>query len=278
MKAGSPRGWPYSVNSSPEPLPTSAWLHTSRLLMPMNPPSTTPSPDTIIEAPAVLEWVGSHLVSGEGGEEISTLDDWLKDNDMSPMSARRLYLVIGELGNPYRLADIGISGMPIIPVRMDGICRTWTDVLDNRELHPGIHHVMLARTSGWWERTQLAFPDKDQSRALTTWLNNGSSTVWQQKRLAEGSIRISPAEDLFTPTPNQLEWDGKQEWVEAPSPQPNGAKINLADIIVPLFTRQGIYDHRGRIARCSHHLQRPFHHDIFRRGSAKAWDQAIDTL
>ena len=51
-----------------------------------------------------------------------------------------------SLANPYRLADINAPTMPIIPVRIENICRTWADNLDARDVNPGVHHVTIVRS------------------------------------------------------------------------------------------------------------------------------------
>ena len=229
-----------------------------------------------ISAADLLAWVGGLTVIDEEGPA-SDLNAWLTANNATAIAERRLFLVVGELANPYRLADIGITGMPIIPVRIDGLTRTWIDALDSREVQPGVHHVTLARTEGWWERTLLALPDTGQMRKMTAWLNAGSTTDWRWCRLAEGSIHITPDENLQAPTQDMLVWDGDVERVEEAAPKPLGPALNLSEVTVPLFTRQGIYDHRGRIARCVHFPQRKFHHDLYRRGSAKPWNSVIST-
>ena len=229
-----------------------------------------------ISAADLLAWVGGLTVIDEEGPA-SDLNAWLTANNATAIAERRLFLVVGELANPYRLADIGITGMPIIPVRIDGLTRTWIDSLDSREVQPGVHHVTLARTEGWWERTLLALPDTGQMRKMTAWLNAGSTTDWRWCRLAEGSIHITPDENLQAPTQDMLVWDGDSERVEDAAPKPLGPALNLSEVTVPLFTRQGIYDHRGRIARCVHFPQRKFHHDLYRRGSAKPWNSVIST-
>ena len=72
-----------------------------------------------------------------------------------------------------------------------------------------------------------------------------------------------------------IQWDGEEEWVEETPPPISGPKIDLQDITVFLFTRQGVYNHRGRLARCVHYPQRTFHNDLYRRGSAMPWEETI---
>ena len=279
MKPGSPRAWMYSPNASPEPLPKVAWLHNMSTIFPISTDEdfTIGDANKEIDRERVTEWVGSHTIIGKKGENLGSIDEWLSNNSKTAMSERMMLIVPGELGNPYRLADIGITDLPIIPIRMDGICRTYTDVMDGREIQPGVHHITLARSKGWWEKTQLAFPDKNQARKMSEWINNGRGTNWLWQTLDEGIISIGNDLELESPSREMLEWDGEEEWIEKAAPSISGPLINLNDITVFLHTRQGIYNHRGRIARCVHYPQRAFHLELYRRGSATQWDAAINT-
>jgi len=274
MKVSNARGWPLSVGSSPETLPTTAWMQSKRTVHPME--TDRRLSGDVVGSNEILEWINSHSVIDENDVTVS-VQHFLEQNNATPMAERRLFLVAGELGNPYRLSDIGIAMMPVIPIRLDGICRTWIDTMDSREVQPGVHHVTLARTDGWWERTLLALPDIKQMRKMTDWLNDGSQTAWRWCKLAEGGFSISQNETLQPPTTDQLLWDGELERVEDDPPSKTGPNLILEEVNVPLYTRQGIYDHRGRIARCVHYPQRRFHNDVYRRGSAKSWDDVIST-
>ena len=183
MKPGSPRAWMYSPNASPEPLPKVAWLHNMSSIFPISTDKdfTIGDANKEIDRERVTKWVGSHTIIGKKGESLGSIDEWLSNNSKTPMSERMMLIVPGELGNPYRLADIGITDLPIIPIRMDGICRTYTDVMDGREIQPGVHHITLARSKGWWEKTQLAFPDKNQARKMSEWINNGRGIQRRRK-------------------------------------------------------------------------------------------------
>lgn len=277
MKPVSPRTWVYSPNASPEPLPKLAWLHNLSSIYPLTAPSPLPVDpnNSVIPKNELLSWVGEHKIIGKDGESIDSINQWLKDNSKTPMVDRMILLIPGELGNPYRLADIGISDLPIIPIRMDGICRTYTDVMDGREIQPGVHHITLARSKGWWENTQLAFPDKNQARKMSEWLNDGKGTNWRWLTLSEGEISIVQNLEIIPPSKEMIQWDGEEEWVEETPPPISGPKIDLQDITVFLFTRQGVYNHRGRLARCVHYPQRTFHNDLYRRGSAMPWEETI---
>jgi hypothetical protein len=75
-----------------------------------------------------------------------------------------------------------------------------------------------------------------------------------------------------------MEWDGEIESVSAAPPPLSGPKLSWSDVKVILFTRQGCYDNRGKLARCVHIKQRQFHDDMFRRGSAKVWNNILDLV
>ena len=45
--------------------------------------------------------------------------------------------------------------MPIFIARLENLCRTYSDGLDSRMIQPGIHHITLARSEGWWEKTHI---------------------------------------------------------------------------------------------------------------------------
>ena len=147
MKVSNARGWPLSVGSSPETLPTTAWMQSKRTVHPME--TDRRLSGDVVGSNEILEWVNSHSLIDENDVTVS-IQHFLEQNGATPMAERRLFLVAGELGNPYRLSDIGIAMMPVIPIRLDGICRTWIDTMDSREVQPGVHHVTLARTDGWW--------------------------------------------------------------------------------------------------------------------------------
>ena len=72
-----------------------------------------------------------------------SVDVLLGQEGVVPMAERRPILLLGELANPRRLTDIHAGPLPIINVRIDDFCRTWTDTLDSRMMNPGVHHVTL---------------------------------------------------------------------------------------------------------------------------------------
>ena len=273
MQGSSPRAWPWSAASSPEPFPEVAWVQSMQMMhgIELNEEIKDLSEISIEE---LVNWMVECKVYLKDGE--IKLGEWLSVNEKSAMEERTPFLLCGELANPYRLVDLGISGMPIIPIRMDGICRVWTDVIDGREVRPGIHHVTLARTKGWWEGTWVGFADKEQARIMTEWLNDGRGTAWRWAKLAEGEISIQFGDAISTPEPAQISWDGEIESVLIEAPPRTGPVIERSGVKAILFTKQGCYDNRGKLARCAHIKQRQFHDEMFRRGSAGIWNEIID--
>ena len=273
MQNSSPRAWPWSAASSPEPYPEQAWVQSLRMMHGIVLDEGIKN-KTEVTMDEILNWMAESKVILENEE--MKLEEWFSANGKSPVAERTPFLLCGELANPYRLVDLGISGMPIFPVRMDGICRVWTDVIDGREVQPGIHHVTLARTTGWWETTWIGLADKEQARVMTEWLNGGRGTAWRWARLAEGELSIHFGEVLFSPQYDQVSWDGEKESVLIEAPPRTGPVIEKSGVRAILFTKQGCYDNRGKLARCVHFKQRQFHDEMFRRGSAGIWNEIID--
>ena len=273
MKISSPRAWSWSAASSPEPYPEHAWLQTLSKIYPLIIDDSIRNESDLTQE-ELLDWLSNCNILTEDGE--IQLAKWLDENQKNPIEERIPFILCGELGNPHRLVDLGISGMPMVPIRMDGICRVWTDVIDGREVSPGIHHVTLARTEGWWESSWLGFASKDEARKMTEWLNDGIGTNWRWATLAEGKISIHLGDKLLPPSENLMSWDGKTERVEQNAPELTGPKLEIAGLKAILFTRQGCYDNRGKLARCAHIRQRQFHDSMFRRGSSKQWNDIID--
>ena len=220
-----------------------------------------------IDLAGLKEYVGNFTL--ENGQKVSQAID---------LEKRRPLLIAGELANPYRLCDIMAPDMPIIPVRLEGLCRTWADNLDARDIQPGIHHVTLARSPGWWERSFLTLLELPDMKKLVAWLDGANANTWLPKRLAEGVIRLESDMELMTPNLDDISWDGIDEKVTVEIPAPNGPELDLSTIIVPINTRTGCYNSRGRVIRCVHYPQTEFHEKLFRRGSSFKWDQILDFL
>lgn len=262
-----PRMWPYEPSNSPLPLPPQPLVFTQHHLHWVNAERFDAESMTSDELKEnVGKWKTTSGIS---------IDALLQQEGVSSMDERRLILLTGELANPCRLADIDAGPLPIINVRIDDICRTWTDTLDPRMMNPGVHHVTVARTLGWWEGTHLGFATMPQVRKLMEYLGDGSRGKWKPGKLAEGRLHVLHDTTLAAPTIDDLQWDGESEHVEIERPAFDGPELPLGEIFTPLHTRQGCYNHRGRLARCVHHLHRGFHNNIYRRGSARQWDDVV---
>ena len=266
MVSGSPRQWTLTIGSSPGPLPHVAWW------MGLGSMATLVAPSGHVpEADALLEWLGGHTI-GEAGE---TVDATLAGHGAAPLVERTPVLMLGELGNPNRLADIMLDRVPFWPARLDALARIWTDRMDARDVQPGVHHVTLGRTSGWWELTQIAWLDRDQARLCVRWLSDRSTGSWRAVRLGEGEVSLHVGDQLLPPPLDALLWDGTSERIEADAPERTGPLLDRDAVVALVHTRVGAYDHRGRLARCVHHDQRTFHDELYRRGSAHRWDDIL---
>ena len=265
MGSPSPRLWQYSQTNSPLPLPDGPMLFSSRELRPLIAPEM-PESETL-DLDGLKEWIGNHKT--EDGESLGEIID---------LSNKRPLLLAGELANPYRLADIMAPDLPLIPIRLEGLCRTWSDSLDSREVQPGVHHVTIASSPGWWEKSHLTLIDIQEMKTLVKWLDGLIPGAWRPIRSAEGVIRLENDAQIGYPSVEQMSWDGVEERVEVETPPANGPALDLATIIIPIHTKYGCYDSRGKIIRCAHMPQRTFHDEVFRRGSSKKWDTLIKTL
>ncbi len=269
MRDGSPRLWPYSPSNSPIALPDRAILSSNQEVI------------TLLNKAASAESSGTLTAKGltsylaDFGTETDSIDALLDAQNAPSMSQRRPILLLGELANPYRLQDINIGPLPIFPVRLEGVCKTWADGLDTREAYPGVHHVTLARTPGWWEHSHLGMATVDQMKAMMSWLENGVRGSWRPVKLGEGCVRLDNQSEIAPPSKADISWDGTVERVELPMPEPTGPMLDLSTLMVPVHTRQGCYNNRGRLARCAHINQREFHDNLFRKGSSHRWNEIL---
>ncbi len=261
----SPRLWPNPPGNSPLPLPAGPSFFSRNDFVSISPPQFPNSESIGLEELRV--YVGNH-----------TFEDGSKVSDVIELDNRRPLLIAGELANPYRLSDLMAPDMPIIPVRLEDICRTWADNLDGRDIQPGIHHVTIVRSPGWWERSFITLLELPDMKKMVQWLDGGNSNTWAPKRLAEGKIRLETDMELMPPGFEQISWDGVAEKVEVEMPPPNGPEMDLSTIMVPINTRSGCYNSRGRVNRCVHYLQTDFHEKMFRRGSSFKWSDTLDFL
>ncbi len=261
----SPRLWPNPPGNSPLPLPAGPMFFSGRELSELTFPPM-PTQDKI-DLAGLKEYVGNFTL--ENGQKVSQVID---------LEKRRPLLISGELANPYRLCDIMAPDLPIIPVRLEGVCRTWADNLDPRDIQPGIHHVTLARSPGWWERSFITLLELPDMKKLVAWLDGSSANTWSPKRLAEGIIRLENNMELMSPDLGDISWDGIEEKVTVDIPSPNGPELDLSTIMIPINTRTGCYNSRGRVIRCVHYPQTEFHEKLFRRGSSFKWDQILNFM
>ena len=263
--SSSPRLWPNPPGNSPLPLPSKAIFFSSREISDIQAPKMPEGEQ--IGLSELREFIGEH-----------TFEDGSKVSDQIDVLKCRPLLIAGELANPYRLCDIAAPKMPIIPVRLENICRTWADNLDARDISPGIHHVTIVRSPGWWENTFITLLEPSEMKRIVQWLDGSRANTWAPKRLAEGIIRLESDLELRPPSFEQLSWDGVEEKVIPEMPKANGPALDLATIMVPINTRIGCYNSRGRVNRCSHFAQTEFHENMFRRGSSFKWSDMINCL
>ena len=267
MESSTPRLWPYTPSNSPIALPKESIFFCSSEIIPLQFPSQTSS--EVLAGPSLQAYCSTFT------SESGTVDELLAAHDAPPMQERRPFLLLGELANPYRLQDLGIGPLPIYTVRLSGLCRTYVDALDNREVKPGVIHITLARTAGWWEKSHLALATIDQMKQMVFWLDKGRKGTWKAVKPAEGMLHFE-TQQLMPPTVENITWNGHVESVDVQAPAFNGSQIDLKQVMVPIHTDYGCYDNRGRLARCVHIGQRAFHEDMFRRGSSKKWSDILD--
>ena len=267
MESRTPRLWPYTPSNSPVALPKESVFFCPSEVIPLQFPSQIT--DEVLAGQSLQAYC-SEFTSDSG-----TVDELLAAHEAPPMSERRPFLLLGELANPYRLQDIGIGPLPIYTIRLSGLCRTYADAFDNREVNPGVHHITLARTAGWWEKSHLALATIDQMKQMVTWLDQGRRGTWKPVKPAEGMLHFE-TQPLISPAPENISWNGSFESVDIQAPEFTGPEIDLKQVMVAVHANYGCYDNRGRLARCVHIGQREFHEAMFRRGSSKKWADILD--
>ncbi|MDE0858089.1 MAG: hypothetical protein OSA38_05930 [Candidatus Poseidoniaceae archaeon] len=269
MRDSSPRLWPYAPSNSPVALPEHPLFYSPSALSDLTPPTDAPAGPL---AGADLQSYCSAFTSPDG-----TVDELLAAHDAPPMSERRPFLLLGELANPYRLQDIRMGPLPIFTVRLTDLCRTYADGLDSRDTYPGVHHITVARTHGWWERTHMTMATVEQMKAMITWLDNDRLGTWKPVKPAEGALHFE-FEPIMAPTHDEIVWDGENENIEREAPPVTAPEVVIGQVMVPIHIRHGCYDNRGRLARTAHLPQRQFHQDMFRRGSSMKWNTVLKIL
>jgi len=272
MGESSPRLWPYSSASSPVSLPKNSILFTQNKVIDLA--CTISEKDTTLN----LEGIELQKYLSNYASDSATIEQLLEEHSGSAMSERKPFLLLGELANPYRLQDINIGVLPIFTIRLEELCRTYADALDNRDIIPGVHHVTLARSKGWWELSHIAMATIPQMKAMVAWLDNGQRGRWKPVKPAEGSISLHIGQPFECPSKEMVIYDGVTEDVSQEMPPATGPSIELSKVMVPVHTAYGCYDHRGRLARTAHYQQRDFHENLFRKGSSKRWNDVLEII
>ncbi len=261
--------WQYSPNNSPHPLPKSSFIISNQEILSLNLPQMT-------EHEMAIDSIKEAVANAMVGQE--KLSEHLTNNTAPSMADRKPLLLLGELANPFQLARLGLGIIPVVTVRIRDLCRTYADSLDSRLIQPGIHHITMARSKGWWELTHLSFVTVQQMKSMIQWLGNGASTDWRPVKPNEGEIMLEFDPELRHPTMESMSSQGNIEICNDVEPDQNGPKFDINQVIVPVHTRYGCYDSRGKIIRNYHIGQRDFHSNYFRKGSSMKWQDILTTL
>ena len=261
--------WQYAPNNSPLPLPKTPFVCNDTDLFPL---------DFSLEGSDEISFDSLKQSLALSEVDNTTLEQFLIANSAPLLSERMPILLLGELANPFQLARLRLGSVPVINVRLQNLCRTYSDGLDSRMIRPGIHHVTLARTKGWWETTHLAFVTLPQAKQMIEWLNNRRHGNWRPVKPNEGNLRVENNSTLSPPPFESLEWDGKTEICIADEPAPNGPAIDITQVMVPIYTKNGCYDSRGKLIRCVHVGQIEFHANFFRRVSSKRCQDILEIV
>jgi hypothetical protein len=269
MEKMSASMWQYTPNNSPLPLPKSSFIVSNNEFLSLDLPLIG---EHEISIESIKEAIGNAMV---GQEKVS---QHLTNHAAPAMNDRRPLLLLGELANPFQLARLGLGIIPVVTVRIRDLCRTYADSLDPRMIQPGVHHITMARSKGWWEKTHLGFVTVQQMKTMIQWLGNGGSTDWRPVKPNEGEIMLEFDSELRHPTMESLSMEGNIEICTDVEPDQNGPKFEVSQVIVPVHTRHGCYDSRGKIIRCYHVGQRDFHTNYFRKGSFMKWQDILTTL
>ena len=269
MQPETPNLWPYAPANSPLPLPGGSIVVTNKRIHYLQTGEQNTSVDNVLSVEEIQKYCSS-FTNGE-----LTIDQILNQENAENMDARKPFLLLGELANPFQLNRLNLGPMPIFTVRIENLCRTYCDGIDSRMIQPGIHHVTLARSDGWWEKAHLGMATIEQMKKMVFWLCNGRRGDWKPVKLAEGGIRFENDTNLEPPSFDSLSWDGVKETTTIESPPPTGPSLEISQVMVPVHTKWGCYDSRGKIIRCAHVKQRDFHTNYFRRGSSKKWQDIL---
>ena len=270
MQPETPNLWQYAPANSPLPLPEGPLMVTSKSIHYLSFEGAEEESKEPLNLQEIQKYCSRFNCEGQ------SIDALLSRENVSLLQDRKPFLLLGELANPFQLNRLNIGPMPIFMIRLENLCRTYADALDNRMINPGIHHITLARSDGWWEKAHIAMATIEQMKSMIAWLNNGRRNGdWKPVKPAEGRIRFENDPQLQCPTMDMLHWDGNTETVKQETPQPTGPSIELKQIMVPIHTKWGCYDSRGKLIRSSLVSQRDFHTNYFRRGSSKKWQDIL---
>ena len=274
MHEGSPRRWPYSANNSPLALPERPILFT---------------PDEVV----LLD--GFAGGGGGGGGDVS-------NDGLEAMHSRRMYVDLEQRTTRLRnfwprptlhlLSNDDLSCFKAnLQIHIAFETSTWGRCLCSRfDWRASAERGLTDWTQGipirefttsLWPAHQvggnahIGLATKEQLKLIRDWLDNGVRSTWRPVKLAEGGVRFEHDAELTPPSSTDVEWDGSTERVSLVAPPPTGPSMALDELLVVVHTRQGCYNHRGRIARCVHMHQRQFHEGLFRKGSSHRWNEIL---
>ena len=114
-------------------------------------------------------------------------------------------------------------------------------------------------------------------KKMFEWLDNGVKGSWKPAKITEGVVRLSNFEVEEIPK-SAVTYNGEAEIVDHQIPTIEGSVLPLADLFIPLHTRRGSYNNRGKLARVQHFNQRDFHNNLFRKGSSFPFDQVLNIM
>ena len=140
--------WQYAPNNSPHPLPKTSFIVSNQEFHTLDLPP-------MAEHESSIEGIKEAIANAMVGQE--KVSQHLSNHTAPAMADRRPLLLLGELANPFQLARLGLGIIPVVTVRIRDLCRTYADSLDSRMIQPGVHHITMARSKGWWEKTHLGF-------------------------------------------------------------------------------------------------------------------------
>ena len=268
MDEDSPRLWLYNPNTSPLPLPQSSFLYTDSKIYSIQ---NDEFPNGEVPISDIRKEIAKIDIDGK------RLDSKLSEMGQASLDERFPILLLGELANPWTLSNLKLGAIPIFSAVIENLCRVWSDGLDSRYSNPGVHHVTLARSENWCENTYVGFATKIQMKKMFEWLDNGVKGSWKPAKITEGVIRLSNFEVEEIPK-SAVTYNGEAEIVDYQIPTIEGSILPLAELFIPLHTRRGSYNNRGKLARVQHFNQRDFHNNLFRKGSSFPFDQVLNIM